>query len=59
MNEKIVKVDIDFNEALRRIAHTSKGNVIHDNVQSKTDIAKDTAKKKPQLPKRKMRFRGN
>jgi hypothetical protein len=28
MNEKPVKVDIDFNEALRRIAKTPKGLVV-------------------------------
>lgn len=46
MNEKIVKVDIDFNEALRRIAHTSKEKVICDNEQIKAVIEKDTTKKK-------------
>jgi ABC-type Fe3+-citrate transport system substrate-binding protein len=34
MNEKPVKVDIDFNEALRRIAKTPKG-VVDDNNQPK------------------------
>jgi hypothetical protein len=34
MNEKPVKVDIDFNEALRRIAKTPKNAVVPQEGQS-------------------------
>ena len=56
MNEKIVKVDIDFNEALRRIAHTPKGVVSRNNEQSDTiegNAPKGIAKKKTAPPKKK------
>lgn len=42
MNEKSVKVDIDFNEALRRIAHTPKDIAIHKDEQCKTVEARDS-----------------
>jgi hypothetical protein len=47
MNEKAVKVDIDFNEALRRIAKTPKGVVLPE-VEKKTekDQGKQPAKGK-------------
>jgi hypothetical protein len=35
MNEKPVKVDIDFNEALRRIAKTQKSVVIPESEEKK------------------------
>jgi hypothetical protein len=38
MNEKPVKVEIDFNEALRRIAHTPKDVVVE---QKKPLVNKD------------------
>lgn len=58
MNEKPVKVDIDFNEALRRIAKTPKGDVVpQDNqkqgVSDKHD--KDQCKKKAAPPTKKGR----
>lgn len=43
MNEKPVKVDIDFNEALRRIAKTPKGLIVSDDCQ-KQDASDKRAK---------------
>jgi hypothetical protein len=56
MNEKPVKVDIDFNEALRRIAKTPKGLVVPpDNqkeiVEGRQD--KDVPNEKAALSKKK------
>jgi hypothetical protein len=45
MNEKPVKVPMDFNEALRRIAKTPKGLVVDDTKQEET-----AKKKKPSAP---------
>ena len=56
MNEKFVKVDIDFNEALRRIANTPKGIVVFHDEQSDTIELKtgnNTAKKKTVPSKKK------
>ena len=46
MNEKPVKVDIDFNEALRRIAKTPKGVV-----------APESEKPSPKAPKKAVKIK--
>jgi hypothetical protein len=43
MNEKPVKVDIDFNEALRRIANTPKGVIAPEEEQKNEAKAKKEA----------------
>lgn len=45
MNEKPVNVDIDFNEALRRIAKTPKGVVIPE-AEKKTPKDRDLSARK-------------
>ena len=53
MNEKSVKVDIDFNEALRRIANTPKSIAVPHDEQKENVIAQGTAKKKTVPSKKK------
>jgi len=56
MNQKSVKVDIDFNEALRRIANTPKDSVIHNDEHGETigvNNSKDNDKKKTAPSKKK------
>ncbi|WP_158592339.1 hypothetical protein [Noviherbaspirillum sedimenti] len=57
MNEKPVKVDIDFHEALRRIAKTPKGVIVPKDTITKKENSKEAEKKKPHPPRRKVRFR--
>lgn len=56
MNAKLVMVDIDFNEALRRIANTPKDSVIHNDEQGETigvNNSRDNDKKKTAPSKKK------
>lgn len=46
MNEKPVKVDIDFNEALRRIAKTPKDVVVPESEKPSPKAPKTAAKVK-------------
>lgn len=52
MNEKPLKVDIDFNEALRRIAKTPKGLVVPQEGQCDASASKQdkSAEKKKAEP---------
>lgn len=53
MNEKVVKIDIDFNEALRRIANTPKSIAVHHDEQKENVNAQGGAKKKTAPSKKK------
>lgn len=55
MNEKRVKVEIDFTEALRRIAQTPKGSITKKRVVNPKEVVyndEEAAKKPPPAVKK-------